>query len=261
MSSEKSPNLGLPKFECTKCGNCCKNLVGSEQDKLDLTPPCYIGSGPMVILNQPTLLLHPWEIDLFPIDNVIPLNVLFDIKNNQTIVLNYTLNVKSCPLLDDNGSCKIYNDRPLVCRIYPMPYQHLEPNQMTIEGGRSKLCPAEIPLEKLNPLLGMEKIDDNKYSFKVNKLLKNLYKRYGDAVVFGLVDQGLLKVSVPLLMSMQKQGKMKYAFDDYPIRYFVRRVATSQKVGVDKILRKYGLDIHEILGPEGLNKIRESLRS
>jgi len=48
-----------------------------------------------------------------------PFDLGFDKKNSLYFFIYYTLNQEPCPFLENN-KCSIYNNRPLVCRFFPL---------------------------------------------------------------------------------------------------------------------------------------------
>jgi len=88
----------LEYFKCEGCASCCKIPVG--------------------LTNSDITRLYKLEGDTF-----------FD-KLEDRVVPNY---LKSpCPYLEDNN-CKVYNDRPLLCRLYPFSMAYVFPS--------IRLCP------------------------------------------------------------------------------------------------------------------------
>ncbi len=83
--------------ECTKCGMCCSNLRLGDK-KVGLT-------------------LFPEEIHLFPKSMIRP--HLDKGVNEPTSILTYQHTLNICIHLKDN-LCKIYHNRPLICRSFPI---------------------------------------------------------------------------------------------------------------------------------------------
>ena len=108
------------KFTCQKCGKCCKVFGVNEYT------------------NAPrALILYKWEkdklIELAKKHNkkidVSPLMFFFDEKTQTNVVITYQFNmenVKKCPFLFANH-CMIYEDRPLVCKAFPLTYINIDP--------------------------------------------------------------------------------------------------------------------------------------
>lgn len=97
----------VKKFECLKCGNCCKNFGSNES---------FSG-----------LPLFEWEKQDFESlakEKKIKLeitstNTLFDKKSKQYVCLTYSMKNQPCPFLSNN-MCSNYEKRPIVCRSFPL---------------------------------------------------------------------------------------------------------------------------------------------
>lgn len=94
----------MKKFKCYNCGYCCSNF------------------GP-----AGTLPIFHWEkkkleaiatkknISL----NFIPENVYYDSISKKIFFVNYGMKNMPCPFLKNN-KCSIYNERPLICKSFPI---------------------------------------------------------------------------------------------------------------------------------------------
>lgn len=91
--------MSLIIFECLKCGTCCKNLL----EELD----GIVGG----------LLLTADETKHFPYEMISPKMAIGVEKPEK--VIRYQLNVNDCPHIDEANNCRIYENRPLVCRAFP----------------------------------------------------------------------------------------------------------------------------------------------
>ena len=100
------------QFRCEKCGFCCRTLLQDEPDSI-------IG-----------LSLFPEEVTLFDPKIIAPF-MAFGI-NEPTVVTSYQLTVAACPHISEKNECKIYEDRPLICKAFPIipafPNTMLAPN-------------------------------------------------------------------------------------------------------------------------------------
>lgn len=115
---ENSPGC---KFSCINCGQCCRDMEN--------------------------LALFEWEKDRLletdPSIEIIPGN---KIKHGKTdIILYWGLKGKGgrCPFLkfeNEKSNCSIYNERPLVCRSFPLSHS----GQVSIEGMIATNCPASV---------------------------------------------------------------------------------------------------------------------
>lgn len=94
----------MGKFECARCGNCCRETIAASPGG-DLFG----------------LYLEPDEIHLFPAEQVFPLLG----RGDPITIVAYQLGVNRCPnYVEENGlglgRCRIYAERPLVCAAYPI---------------------------------------------------------------------------------------------------------------------------------------------
>ncbi|MHC1572063.1 MAG: YkgJ family cysteine cluster protein [Methanosarcinales archaeon] len=88
-------------FECRRCAACCRSLV--------------INVGQY----QFGLSLLPEECAYFPSDVVAPFIGVSSKDSSDIEVIMFQLTESVCPNLDENSLCKIYDNRPLACRIFP----------------------------------------------------------------------------------------------------------------------------------------------
>lgn len=116
------------KFVCSCCGDCCKEFG-------------YC----------PGLNLFYWEAQLF--EDYFPFPTLYDEKKNQTLALFWNSRMDNCPLLEDN-KCTKYNERPLVCKAFPLLNSGLiSGKEFVISPG----CSQEELLEKIAKKINAEK--------------------------------------------------------------------------------------------------------
>lgn len=91
----------MSKFACSRCGKCCKETFYQAGDYL-------FG-----------IYLEPSEITKFPDGAVFP---LFG-RGQPVEVTAYQLGINRCPNYEESGGlgrCKVYADRPLICKSYPV---------------------------------------------------------------------------------------------------------------------------------------------
>ena len=85
-------------FPCRQCGKCC-NMLERE--------------------NWTGISLFPWEKQLFPAEDIKPsLGLGENPEHPDFKTILYTYDKPGCIHLQENN-CKIYTQRPLVCRSYP----------------------------------------------------------------------------------------------------------------------------------------------
>jgi Fe-S-cluster containining protein len=94
--------MGKIKFKCLKCAHCCRNLFKDNEG---------ITAG---------LALSPEETKLFPDNLVSPHTGIGWGNSGPKYIISYQLNVNVCPHLSEDNSCKIHDERPAVCRAFPL---------------------------------------------------------------------------------------------------------------------------------------------
>ena len=92
----------LINFKCLRCGECCKNLIHEVEGML---------KGPS---------LWPDEIHLFLKNTISPSYGIGKTSDSVNGIYMYQLNIDDCPHLTTSKECKIYDKRPLSCRVFPL---------------------------------------------------------------------------------------------------------------------------------------------
>lgn len=96
-----------------------------------------------------------------------------------------------CPLLDDAGACKMYDKRPVTCRIYGVP---------TAIGGQAHTCgKSGFEKGKPYPTVYLDRIQDKLYALS-HELSGSLATRY----------KGLGEVLVPLSLALMTEYTEEY---------------------------------------------------
>lgn len=91
----------MGRFQCTRCGRCCKETLFS-------TGKYLFG-----------LYLDPAEASWFPKESVFPLLG----RGDPPVATAFQLGLNRCPNFEDSGgtgACRIYPNRPLSCIAYPV---------------------------------------------------------------------------------------------------------------------------------------------
>lgn len=108
-------------FVCRGCGKCCRNIKqgDSESSETDMVK---------VMDDKGTgIPVMDWELDriragadrLGVFVDLVPHHVLLSSKDD-IIVATWSLNHNVCPFIGEDRRCRIYEDRPMVCRAYPL---------------------------------------------------------------------------------------------------------------------------------------------
>jgi Fe-S-cluster containining protein len=123
--------LSIGKFKCARCGLCCAKPIIEEVENKDI---------------YKKIPIYPEEAELLEElakENNVPLRMIEDIdacipdtKNKKIIVTRYTIIIDDednnrCPF-SIGENCSIYDNRPLVCRAYPISMRELDAFQREI---------------------------------------------------------------------------------------------------------------------------------
>ncbi len=87
--------------------------------------------------------MFSWEAAPFLEHDLAPMLVLLDRQREQPVALAYELQAERCPRFEDEAGCTIYDERPMVCRAYPL---------LVVQGDTgpsvavSDPCPAKVPV-------------------------------------------------------------------------------------------------------------------
>lgn len=118
--------MAVPDFQCLRCGKCCIKLLKESQG------------------TRKGLPLFPKERKIFPNDSIKPhIGIGRKPTDSKFKIISYQMIENICPHLENN-ECKIYDDRPIACRAFP-----LFPHIIIGEGVTMKIDPACTSLKKL----------------------------------------------------------------------------------------------------------------
>lgn len=229
--------INAEKFRCISCGKCCRNFVVQEEDK---EIPRFENAITLVI-NPTTLPLFDFELKTFQKfgmeDQVVPSKILFDTKSNVSIILERTLKSNFCPFIDDNNKCKIYSERPSVCRMFPCNINlDSEKKEITILA-QSRFCSSERPLNEIYEMLGLHK-DGSSTLTNPRKVSKLAYFRYGEAYAEGMLRDVIEKSIAQRIAPLEKNKLIKLAKKGYDLKYLIKRVHQSQSLGASELIEK-----------------------
>ncbi|WP_426116786.1 YkgJ family cysteine cluster protein [Pseudomonas sp. DSP3-2-2] len=131
------PINNVMRFTCNGCGTCCKGrlipLTLQEAEE-------WLNRGGNV-----AVILEAFDRSVFPLPEHYAhsvqrgVNVVSGKAHIQVIAIFAGNALTQCPSLGADNRCGIYEDRPLVCRIYPMeinPFLTVRPEE--------KVCPPEV---------------------------------------------------------------------------------------------------------------------
>jgi len=179
------------KFECQKCGQCCKDFGGG------------------------FLPLWEWEADklkkLAEKNNIVlnlePLSMLFDKRSRLAFSIQIKLSQEPCPFLVNNR-CSIYEERPLVCRCFPLAETPL----FKLKGERTDLssfgkCPN---LDAKNFLRELGAGNDVPISLKKKDMIRKYKDVFGEEMFISAFQMDNIKAFVDYTMdNLIKNKKIK----------------------------------------------------
>lgn len=133
-------------FDCHECGSCCTGL--RDRGPRPASFAAIAGAGVYRLPTEGGLRLFAWEAGPFPEDRLRPTLVVADAREDVLVALAYELEADTCPQYDvDDRSCTIYEDRPLVCRAYPLILSQSDGGDLTL--AISAACGARVPADQL----------------------------------------------------------------------------------------------------------------
>lgn len=222
-------------FECQKCGECCKDsryegdkigfisdTVFVATDKMYITPLCWEKNRIEARVKDQRL-------------NFKPCTVMYDLKNKQSIVLNYTTTTPSCPLLSKEDGCQIYDIRPKLCESFPLlmgPVEILQSEKLEIYASKCKndFSRADFIKTIVSP------------PTQKSIVMKNLYQRYKDAFLSRLfLDFYALYVG-RYIESFETDGYVKTAKKGYNEKYLMKKINASPSIDASKLIESYSGD-------------------
>ena len=153
-------------------------------------------------------------------------NLVYDLKNNISIIIHYTYDrYPRCKFLSNENKCLIYQNRPIICRMWPCPYGKFQPKNLR---SSSKVCKSELPIDKLHKELKMNKnFTDNIISDEVKE---NLSKRYKENYKYRYIFDELNELIMNFIEDQTQKGKIKPARKGHNLEFLFKKIKKSQKV-------------------------------
>jgi len=227
------------KFNCKQCGNCCKTIRKRQQyveeEEKEFIKNYFYGKLPIIQLEPPekmTIQIWPWEARKIIAAAkqkgtelcIKPLRAVFDLEKEESIITTYFLDSDECTLLGTDNKCRVYDERPLSCRQFPL--------QNAAEFAE---CPGT-----------------NNINVKTAQILgsyEGLLNYFGDSFKSAEKNDNLVLWQNTIMMNLMKAKKIRPA-RNYPYPFLLKRIQQSQEKG--KII-----DFDEFLVREGLAKKEE----
>lgn len=223
------------KFECKQCGQCCSHIRGliSLADKNFLKDFAY-GKLPIISLvpiDKISFPLWDFEAKRFITESkrnhinskIVPSRAIYDLKNNQTIIVTYSIDSDSCTFLKD-GRCAIYGKRAFICRMFP--FQHtpfLKTGEKITKSEMFGACP------NISSIL--EKLNTGDIRASAQYLKESFGNNFFAALQHDLVTEWANKKIVELI----KNNMIKAAIN-YPYEFLLKRIKNSDKIDFTDLL-------------------------
>lgn len=221
-------------FICQKCGVCCTDKTN--KTKISKKPEFI--KEKLINITPISLGLFDWETKKFSECKNKPqiANLTYDIKNNTSIITHYTYSkYPQCFFQTEQKNCGIYENRPIICRMWPCPYGKYLPRQPK---SSSKICKAEIPLNELNKILEINKVDFNQ-QLTPEFFQKNLFKRYNEAFLyrhlFDLINEKIFN----FLEEQTKKKNLKPAKKGYNTQFLLRKIKKNPMINFSEYYKKF----------------------
>lgn len=235
------------KFNCLKCGNCCREFGNHIRVE---NPPDFYDMYRFVNFN-PKLTIWDFEKEYFNEYGVEPSLIIYDYIKQRCIIINYGIDTTPCPHLAENNICKIYENRPLVCKHFPSPIgdiKNLGFGEKIV--GMKDVCEHEISLEELDEYLEIKKISYSNhihYQFNIRTMEKKLLQRYGEAYIYHYIGSIIIPniyfrflnrlVSTCEIVPFLK-GTKENTYE------LLELLKTAEKIDISKLMEEYGHNIN-----------------
>ena len=242
----------MKRFKCQKCGSCCKDLRGRllEEDALRHLSrvDSYRQSGLYYLLDPSdfTVALFGWEKRRMEEEakaseillKVTPLAVVLDRSEENAIVLRWMLDHDICPFLSSKNECRIYSDRPLTCRSFPL-----------------------FAVGKDLQLVGLEYCGGLKaLALRGKKILRRreTLRTFKKPREYAIVEHSLNEVAFEILSRLQEKGSFLPALDLGT--EYVRTITDAKSIDVFDFAVRRGLMTSEDLQKMSRMKIPQKNR-
>lgn len=221
----------MSKFECKKCGHCCRYLRRTRE--LDLTTeekrPLYILPG----IEQTWLSLYEWEVDDFLAAarklgrevKIIPVLIAIDQLTNTPLGLVWQLFMDKCPFLNESNLCDIYEKRPLICRLFPVRRSGMFLKTSTLKYEDifldcKSLSQLELPVSSV-----MER----------EQFLRAMHEFFGEIYIYSFHQERTQMMLIELLKQLESQNIIKLA-RGRPVKYVRNMVDRKGVAGLFEFL-------------------------
>ncbi len=224
----------IKAFECSKCAKCCTNIrgrLGEGGSDSKLVPFVYEYTSRF----NATLYLHEWEVPVLKKKarsigfelKVNPFLVFWDDVNRVPVALNWTLDYENCPFLLESKLCSINEEKPLVCRAYPLFLGNLF---NAIETGQPEDvdhgdCPNFVKFED----------GSSPQKMRTGDFFNMMFNAYGDCFTGMLQRRQALKITVDLLFDLVKRGSI---YPEIIAKDSIERIRKRKPLGFFELVKR-----------------------
>ncbi|MDD3150825.1 MAG: YkgJ family cysteine cluster protein [Candidatus Gastranaerophilales bacterium] len=114
--------LKLPQKLCKTCGMCCKIAIFKGELSYEEVKKLANSTTDEISQIDGARDFLSVFVPLDSIEDAKKINKSF-VENILKTTKNSNISFFTCKFLDDNNRCKIHEDRPLFCRMYPIPHE------------------------------------------------------------------------------------------------------------------------------------------
>ncbi len=228
----------IEPFKCKGCGGCCRNIKGRIGPKLITPLPPYVFRPRDVA--QMTILIRDWELPILQEKakklnielHVSPHLLIWDELSQTSIAFHWQFDHDDCPFLTESNVCLVNDNKPLVCKGYPiLVFNLLDSDEMI------QIDTGDCPNVVAHPF-------DVGKRFEVAPIVvfDELYKRYGDNFL-AILKSDLARRPFPeMLESLIKDWKIYPAIIDEEIK---SKIISSKPQGFMDFLKETNKEAYE----------------
>jgi|GEM_PF-5957182 Fe-S-cluster containining protein len=214
----------MNRFSCAGCGRCCRQTASEETNF-----PRF--DGILIQLRKPFIVIEEWHLQKLwqaaeksgVKPEAEPYTVIFDLLSRKTLVVNYTTTAEPCVFLDDKNRCRIYEERPLICRAFPAP-------AFLVDMAANR----KINLKWPSFCNGCPQTDDVKGcisgSVPSDEIVAKLYEIWGESLVQRMCMENIAAAETKTIGELIKDGLLRPAKQGYSLSYLLKRMEGSEKI-------------------------------
>lgn len=209
------------------------------------------GKRPLYILEEEiSLSLYEWELDDFLFAgeqlgkqiSIAPVLICIDQLSNIPLGLIWSILANDCPFLSESNLCLIYDQRPIICRIFPVRVSGL-----FLKTSRLKFSDVFQDCRYLTQV-GIPS------SFRYGEFVAMLYDYFGEIHAYSFHNERIQMILIDFLRDLESNGIIRLA-RNRPLKFVKNLVARRGVIGLFKFLRERKL-VPEVYIKELLHRLR-----